>query len=240
MIKWLKKLFKKEENVDIKVVPAKPKMDLSEIKFHLNIKSICYFERFTGKSFYAFDEEDIMKLLYSIFIVNNPKYNISFDAFNYLLKVPEISKYLSNNFVNCTNIMQQLPVVLNGATSGGNNEMPDAKIQDFVVALITDYGLDAHYVMYEMDLWELTDFFNAIESNTKKEMLDKRFWTYLQIMPHIDTKKCKSPEELLPFEWEKETIKKRKEDDLNKNMYAIKNMIGKSIFGNKDEGQNNA
>ena len=57
----------------------------------------------------------------------------------------------------------------------------------------------------------------------------------IKVLPHIDSKKCKSPEALVPFEWEKEARKKKAEQELKNNEYAIKNMIGKSIFGDDNK-----
>ena len=69
MFKWLKYLFKKKE---IKVVePQKNKMDLSKYKINLNVKSICYFEKLTGKSFFGFGVPQI-KIVCSICICEQP------------------------------------------------------------------------------------------------------------------------------------------------------------------------
>ena len=92
--------------------------------------------------------------------------------------------------------------------------------------------------MYEMELWEIEPFFKWTEESQKDKWERERLWTYLNIMPHIDSKKCKSPDKLFPFPWEKEEHKKKAEQELKNNEYAIKNMIGKSIFGddNKEDG----
>ena len=111
-------------------------------------------------------------------------------------------------------------------------------ITDYATSLIIDYGVDAHYVMYEMKLWEIPLFFEAVSTKMMRDMEQKRFWTYLNIMPHIDTKKCKSPEALLPFKWEKGKRQERAEQNLKNNLYAVKHTIGKSIFGDKDKKEN--
>ena len=68
--------------------------------------------------------------------------------------------------------------------------------------------------------------------NKKKEELElDRMWTYLNMSPHIDTKKCKGPDKLFPFPWEKEEKKIKVNQELENNRLAIQNMIGKNIFG---------
>ena len=74
----------------------------------------------------------------------------------------------------------------------------------------------------------------------KKESLEKdRLWTYRNISPHINTKKCKSPDKLLPFPWEIQEKKEKQIKELENNRFAIKNMIGKNIFGEPTETPEN-
>ena len=56
----------------------------------------------------------------------------------------------------------------------------------------------------------------------KMDLLDKRFWTYMQIMPHIDTTKVKSPEKLFQFNWEKDENNDKIKKDLDEKTKAIK------------------
>ena len=102
---------------------------------------------------------------------------------------------------------------------------------DFATSLVIDYGMDARYVMYDMDIWELQEYYEAVNTHIKRQMEYDRFWTYIQVMPHIDSKKCKSPDKLVPFDWEKEEKKIKQNKELENNRFAIQNMIGKSIFG---------
>lgn len=236
MIKWLKKLFNRGKK-DIEVLISKPKMDLSNIKFELNIKSICYFEKLTGISFYYFTEDYLLELLYSIFHVNNPQFHISLEAFKLLLEREDIATYFLNTFYNFSKTINQLQDAKKTDELSENVDTPtnEKRITDYVNTLIIEYGMDANYIMYKMEVWELYDLFEAVDTKVKRDLINKRFWAYIQVMPHIDTKKIKSPEALIPYEWEKVEIKARKEQDLKNNMFAIKNMIGKNIFGEDDD-----
>jgi hypothetical protein len=231
MFKWIKNLFKKEE---IKVVePQKNKMDLSQYKMGLNIKAICYFEKITGKSFFGFGEEDIMHLLYACFLINNPETKISFNVFMGIMQNEQIAKWASTQFQDALGIIQQFNKSIEGQKEEKFSMDQTSTMTDFATSLIIDYGMDAKYVMYDMDIWEIEEYFEAVNTRIKREMELERFWTYIKVLPHIDGKKCKSPEALVPFDWEKDAKKKRNEENLKNNEYAIKHTIGRSIFGDK-------
>lgn len=232
MFKWIKNLFKKEE---IKVVePQKNKMDLSQYKMGLNIKAICYFEKITGKSFFGFGEEDIMHLLYACFLINNPETKISFKVFMGIMQNEQIAKWASTQFQDALGIIQQFNKSIEGQKEDKFSMDQTSTMTDFATSLIIDYGMDAKYVMYDMDIWEIEEYFEAVNTRIKREMELERFWTYIKVLPHIDGKKCKSPEALVPFDWEKDAKKKRNEENLKNNEYAIKHTIGRSIFGDKE------
>lgn len=237
MWKWIKNLFNKKE--EIKVVESKQnKMDLSMYKMKLNIKSICYFEKITSKSFFKFSEEDALYLMYSTFLTNNPDTNISFTVFVGILNNEQISKWITTKFQDILNVIYQFNKAQEGTKEDKFSMEQTSTMTDFATSLIIDYGMNADYVMYKMDIWELEEYFEAVNTHIKREMETERFWTYIKILPHIDSKKCKSPEALVPFDWEKETKKKKAEEGLKNNEYAIKNMIGKSIFGDNNTTEN--
>ena len=232
MWNWIKRIFKKKE---IEVIePKKNKMDLSQYKMKLNIKSICYFEKITGKSFFSFGEEDILHLLYATFLVNNPDTNITLDVFMGILENEQISKWMVTKYNDLLSVTYQF-----AKTQELNKEDKftmdiSHTMTDFATSLIIDYGMNVKYVMYEMDIWEIEEYYEAVNTHIKRQMENERFWTYIKVLPHIDGKKCKSPEALVPFDWEKDEKKKKAEKELKNNEYAVKNTIGRSIFGDKD------
>ena len=236
MFKWIKSLFKKK---DIKVIEEKnDKMDLSQYKMKMNIKSICYFEKISGKSFFNFGEEDVLYLLYSTFYINNPDTNITFNVFTGILNNESIAKWVMGKYQSITSVVYQFNKNIEGNKEDKIGNMDNTHtMTDFATSLIIDYGMDARYVMYEMDIWEIEKYYEAVNTHIKRKMEMERFWTYIKVLPHIDGKKCKSPEALVPFDWEKETKKKKQNQDLENNRFAIMNMIGKNIFGEPKEKQ---
>ena len=237
MIKWIKSLFSKDK--EIKVVNAQTnKMDLSQYKLRLNIKSICFFEKITGKSFFSFGDEDVLYLLYACFLTNNPDTKITFNVFVGIMQNEQIAKWASTQFQDALGLIQQFNKTIEDQKEEKFSMGQTSTMTDFATSLVIDYGMDAKYVMYEMDIWEIEEYFEAVNTHIRKEMELERFWTYIKILPHIDSKKCKSPEALVPFDWERETRKKKAEQELKNNEYAVKNMIGRSIFGDKDNTEN--
>ena len=57
-----------------------------------------------------------------------------------------------------------------------------------------------------MWLCDLPLLINAYDQKKKEQMESSRLWTYLTILPHIESKKIKSPVDLFPFPWEIEEI----------------------------------
>lgn len=73
-------------------------------------------------------------------------------------------------------------------------------------------GIDAHFVLEELELSELYPLIKSLDSVKKEKMEQKRFWTFFQILPQIDSKKIKSPKDLLLFPWE--NIDKEEEEKI--------------------------
>ena len=110
----------------------------------------------------------------------------------------------------------------------------DNKVSNVVNMILLQNNLDMNYVMYEMRLWELAPLIKAIEEKTKAEMVEKRFWAYLNICPHIDSKKIKGPEDILPFPWEKDNKKEAALKFMDDNNEAIKAFFNKN---KKEDGE---
>lgn len=237
MIKWFKKLFKKK-STEVENVISKPKrLKMDDVNFKFNIKSICYFETLTDKSFFEITDEDIFDMLYSIYMVNNPDKMLKRETFMNIIQRRDILTWMINEYSKFSEIISQfkIPEQDNKSDNIITDDTKKIRISDYVSTLIIEHGVDPHYIYYEMDIWEIPILFEAIDTKIKKELTDKRFWTYMSISPHIDTKKCKTPEDLISFEWEKENKKKNREQELKNNAFAIKNMLGKSIFGYDNE-----
>lgn len=220
-------LFKKQKVV----IPEKPKkMDLSMYKMKMSIKSICMYEKLSGKSFFKFSDEDVPLLIYCVFYTSNDL-DIKMETFFGIMENPQIANWAVKKFKDLIEVNQQFKKEEEESEEGEKKEGEENKMTmtDLATSLVIDYHMDAHYVMYEMNLWELEPYYKACDAMVKKRYEEERLWAYIDVMPHIDGKKVGSPEKLIPFPWEKDKKKKRAEENLKNNEYAIKHTIGMSI-----------
>lgn len=190
---WFKRKRKKKVN------------DFHKYNIKLNVKTIVFFEKMSNKSFYDIETlEDMVMLMYSTLVVNNPDFNIPFNVFIILLEDENVMRWIMNKYAEIQDFNTQFitPNVDNEEKKEIEGER--ITITELVYQLIVQYGIDPHYVMWEMDFWEMEALFKQAEQKTKNDLIGERLWTYIKILPHIDGKKLKSPHDLLPFEWEED------------------------------------
>lgn len=185
-------------------------MDLSKYDIKLSIKAICMFEKLTGKSFYDFNTEDILILMYCAFMSSN-NINLKLSTFYIILEDERVMKWVMKKADEIFEVLEQFMNRSEGKKEEG--EEPDKKmtITDITNTLIIDYGLSAEWVMSKMELWQIEDLYKVAEEKVKNRYTEERLWTYLSILPHVDGKKLTSPDKLLQFPWEKDI----KEKELN-------------------------
>lgn len=221
------RLFKKKSPVAEK----KKKMDFTGYDMMLSIKSICMYERLSGESFFNFDEQGMGMLLYcSFYITNNVE--IKYDTFLNMLEVEDIAFWMADKYKNILDVIQQFKSSEEPNTGDTQDEeVKSLTMTDMATSLIVDYHLDAHYVMYEMKLWEIEPIYKACDSSVKRRYDEERLWAYIGILPHVDSKKINGPSDLIPFPWDKDKKEEAKEK-LNKNTAAAMAFLG----GKKDAG----
>lgn len=192
-MKWFKK--KKKEEVK--------KLDFSGIKITLNIKSICYYEYLSGKSFFSakMEDDDLFKLLYALIINNNDDVQITYNAFTYMIEDARVQNWCLLQLEKIRKETEQLSFKQKEdvAQSG---ETQQVKVTDIAMFLITKHHIDPTYVMEKMKLWEMSEMVLSCSKDTEERLTEERLWTYLTIMPHVDGKKLGGPEKLLPFPWD--------------------------------------
>lgn len=92
------------------------------------------------------------------------------------------------------------------------NQGVDCWIVDIAFSLIAK-GIDASYVLESLSLIDLPYLIKAISEKEKEELESQRLWTYLTVLPHIDSRNLKSPQDIFPFPWEVESEIQRKEQE---------------------------
>ena len=217
----------------------------------LTVKACCYYEQLTGESFLAFGgpdttEDDALALLYACFITSN-NVTLTLNTFKILYGDEKFAKWANNSFGEAMAMHQQFNIgrddepVEEDEEETESTEPADiqkATITNIVAYLVTNSGLSIDYIMNEMQLFEIKPYMKAIDTKEKSHLLEQRLWTYLTIAPHIDCKKIKSPQKLLPFDWEKSEIKQRELDELRRHKETSKQIVGMdlfSLFGNNND-----
>jgi hypothetical protein len=178
-----------------------------DMNIKLNIKSIIKFEQFTNKSFNEIDytnADDLLKLMYCIVLSNNPEV-FTYEEFLELIKSKKISKTISDKFNKEIKLIELF----------SNNEIKDevveeqqperekTYIKDIAAILVVNAGLDINFVMNEMSINDISLYMEAYNNSVKQQMESSRLWTYLTLLPNLDSK-VNSPVKLYPFPWELE------------------------------------
>lgn len=209
------------------------KKDYQDFKLKINMKTILLYEEMSDKSFYEVGGEDIMLLIYCALVVNNDL-SITKNHFDTIMKNEKIARELMTKCQSELDFIQQFIKTDNKVKQETEEVEKDNKVSNVVNMILLQNNLDMDYVMYEMRLWELTPLIKAIEEKTKADMVEKRFWAYLNICPHIDSKKIKGPEDILPFPWEKDNKKEAAMKFIETNNEAIKAFFNKN---KKEDGE---
>lgn len=179
----------------------------------LSIKSIIRAEQILSKPFTDIDYtnvEELTKLLYCTVLSNNPVL-FTFEEFQ---AIAENEKQLSAMIKEIEKANLVLKQFSRGTTAQNVENAGESPYIKELVGLLVMSGLDAHYVMNEMEISDIPIFVEAYEKKKREEMEASRLWTFLSIIPHIDTKKVKSPKDLMMFPWEEEEAQKAAEATL--------------------------
>lgn len=206
------------------------KKDYQNINIVLNMKTILLFEQMADKSFYSITGEDFPLLIYCSLVTNN-NYKITFSQFQIVMNNQKIMKELMRKCQDEFDFISQFNPAKDIKDTPDNGD-DTGKLTDIINTLILNCHLDINYVMYDLKLWEMSPLVKSLEEKTKSDMVEKRFWAYLNICPHIDSKKVKGPEQLLPFPWEKKKKDAEKMKFMEENKDAIKAFFNK---GNSNE-----
>lgn len=209
----------------------KSKMYSGRIKYQrYTIKMIIRWEQLVKKPFCKIDysnKEDLEKLLY-VMNIDNMKESYTYPVFQTALSNDKIFKDLLSDIEHISIISSQFQEpVKQGDTSV--DEDSSCFVSEIVSALIME-GLDAHYAMEEMELYDLSMYVQACNKKKKERMESERLWTYMSILPHVDGKKLRSAQEMYPFPWEIQEMKEKAEAEIKANESEFKKFISGELF----------
>lgn len=86
-------------------------------------------------------------------------------------------------------------------------------LTDVVTELLTESVVPADYLLERAELWELTIYIDATQRKRQQRLERERLWSYMGLLPHIDSKQIKRPEDLLPFAWDEEARPAHRTDE---------------------------
>lgn len=181
------------------------------MKAKLNLQAIRVAERLLKKPFGEFDltdEETVLTLMYAMVSENNDEV-MTFDQFKSILDMGKIGMKVQRA------VSDEMAYIDQFKEEVSDKEEKVPYMGD-LAALLIAFGLDAHFVLYEMKLFEIGDYIKAIDEHKKEQMERDRLWTFYTVMPHVDLKKIKSPQDLMPFPWEREQLEKDALEQLEK------------------------
>lgn len=208
--------------------------DFSKYKIKINGKAMCAYEALTGKPFLAIKTEDEIKhLFYCSLVINNEEFStMDYNVFEYLIADKSVMEWMTMEYLNIGSYLSQFSSQVGfdeeEEGKGGKEDDNLFFMLDAISGLIVKMGMDANYVMYDMEEWEISYYYKKMQEMDRDRLTEERLWTYLQMLPHVG-KKLGSPEKMLPFAWEKNMRKKKAEENLKNNLYAAKHTIGMSI-----------
>ncbi len=178
----------------------------------LNLKAISIYEGIKGVSFSDFDfnsEEDFLLLLYAMYEAEaNTK-----ESFSDFKKVMQANGGLFKELsAECIKIYLYNKQFEDKKQEDAEKEVQEeppllSKLASTLIAL----ELDAHFVLYDLELWQLSSLSESLEEKKREQWERERLWSYYTILPHVGSKNFENPQALLCFPWEEEAKEKELE-----------------------------
>lgn len=168
----------------------------------ITVRDLLRYERLLGRSIFA-DEPDGATLIYCTTPEAYTRYTLeewsrtTLGASAFMAKeAQELARELAS--------LQQYSQELTNSQPTANSQQPRA-LTDVVTELLTESVVPADYLLERAELWELTIYIEATQRKRQQRLERERLWSYMGLLPHIDSKKIKRPEDLIPFAWDEET-----------------------------------
>ena len=177
----------------------------------ISLKQIIRWEQLRRKTFNAFDTavaDDVIALMY---VTSKPSdiEGSLFDTYkDVALEKPELVKKhadeIGRYFTYINQFAEKAREEVVDPMALKSEEPADDKVSLSEVAMNLLYsGVDARYLMDEVELCDLPMLARGSESAMRRKLEDHRLWTFLMVSPYLDSS-CKKTTDLYPFPWEEE------------------------------------
>jgi hypothetical protein len=170
-------------------------------------------------------------------LLANNNIDFTYETFLSLLDQKKVLREVSDAVERLILIQSQFKPRKKDDEEKKSDVKPDGKQADVWMCDVAEYlivscGLDPHYVLYEMELYEMEELVSASLNKKKVDLAEKRLFTFLEMSPLRLGKNVKGPEDVMPFPWEKD----EREDKRKKELAAQTNAV-LGLFNLKKDGE---
>jgi len=186
---------------------------MSATPYKLTLRAVLLFEKLTARSFSSLsilDEEDAVTLLYCLQRCEEGGSVLPLDVWKLVLESESVKGELYARLERTLEAMIPLSLPEGTAPTEETDEDTSPDFTSIAGMLVVEGGLSPSYVMDTMELWELPAFLDALDRKKREALEHQRLFTWMTMMPHLSSDSVGSPEELLPFPWEKAESNARK------------------------------
>lgn len=179
----------------------------------ITVRDLLRYERLLGRSIFA-DEPDGATLIYC----TTPEAYTRYTLEEWSRTTLGASAFMAKEAKELARELASLQQYSNVDARDEREEVRDERsevrtLTDVVTELLTESVVPADYLLERAELWELTIYIDATQRKRQQRLERERLWSYMGLLPHIDTKKIKRPEELLPFSWDEEARPAHRTDE---------------------------
>ena len=173
----------------------------------MTLKTLIRWEQLRAKPYAAFDPADpaaFEALLYVRALDSGAARGHTLDTYRRVLqKAPQLYERQADDLRREMQTIQQF--IPAGEKPHGTPAPPADSPEPLsaTAAFLVAEGMDAHYVMEELQMPDIPTFLNAYRHRRQEQMEASRLWTWLAILPHTGTRRFPNgPADLLRFPWE--------------------------------------
>ncbi len=170
----------------------------------ITIRDLLRYERLLGRSIFA-DEPDGATLIYCTTPEAYTRYTLEEWSRTTLGASAFMAKEAKELARELASLQQYSGLDARDERSEVREEQSEVRtLTDVVTELLTEGVVPADYLLERAELWELTIYIDATQRKRQQRLERERLWSYMGLLPHIDSKKIKRPEDLIPFAWDEE------------------------------------
>lgn len=179
----------------------------------ITVRDLLRYERLLGRSIFA-DEPDGATLIYC----TTPEAYTRYTLDEWSRTTLGASAFMAREAKELARELSALQQYSGLDTRDERLEVRDEKAEvrtltDVATELLTEGVVPADYLLERAELWELTIYIDATQRKRQQRLERERLWSYMGLLPHIDSKKIKRPEDLIPFAWDEETRPAHRTDE---------------------------